>query len=226
MKEKICFYYKFKTGTKIINATNEGYIHLSTEKEINKSKDFNILFKSQKFKNPQYIQKKLDKKLVKLDELNYKIHFNNLKKSENILEYVINPNILAQNRILEPFIAGEKNILKFGFMYNNNLKKQIQKIDLDITYKNNIQNNALIKSDGNIMKNNNNQIIVTYNGKINEAKIIYPMNINVFSLVSKITIIVHLDKDILSEVDLEIKDNSNQKILKIKKDAMISYEFT
>ena len=226
LKEQICFYYKFKSGNKIVNAINQGYLGLSSEKEINKSKDFNITFKSQKFKNPQYIQKNFDKKLVKLDDLNYKVHFNNLKKSEKLLEYIINPNILAQNRILEPFIGGKNNTLNFGFMYNNSVKKEIQKIDLNIIYKNMITNNNMIKSDGNITNNNNNQIIVSYNGKVNEAKIIYPININVFALVSKITITVNLEKDIMSEVDVEIKDNENQILLNTKKNTQISYEFS
>ena len=226
LKEQICFYYKFKSGNKIVNAINQGYLGLTCEKEINKSKDFNITFKSQKFKNQQYIQKNFDKKLVKLDDLNYKVHFNNLKKSEKLLEYIINPNILAQNRILEPFIGGKNNVLNFGFMYNNSVKKEIQKIDLNIIYKNMITNNNMIKSDGNITNNNNNQIIVSYNGKINEAKIIYPININVFALVSKITITVNLEKDILSEVDVEIKDIEKQILLNAKKNTQINYEFS
>ena len=226
LKEQICFYYKFKSGNKIINAINQGYLGLSCEKEINKIKDFNITFKSQKFKNPQYIQKNFDRKLVKIDDLNYKVHFNNLKKSEKLLEYIINPNLLAQNRILEPFIGGKNNILQFGFVYNNNMKKEVKNIVLDIIYKNMITNNNMIKSDGNITNNNNNQIIVSYSGKINEAKIVYPININVFSLVSKITITVNLEKDIISDVDVEIKDNGNQKLLNTKKNAQISYEFS
>ena len=226
LREQICFYYKFKSGNKIINAINQGYLGLSTEKEINNSKDFNITFKSQKFKNPQYIQNKFDSKMVKIDDLNYKIHFNNLKKSEKLLEYVINPNILAKNRIIEPFIKGENNILRFGFMYNNKLKKEIDKIDINILYKNMISNNNMIKSDGNITNNNNNQIIVTYKGKVNEAKIEYPININVFALVSQITITVNLEKDIISEIDVDIRDNSNQRLLVAKKNSQINYEFT
>ena len=111
-------------------------------------------------------------------------------------------------------------------MYNNSVKKEIQKIDLNIIYKNMITNNNMIKSDGNITNNNNNQIIVSYNGKVNEAKIIYPININVFALVSKINITVNLEKDIMSEVDVEIKDNENQILLNTKKNTQISYEFS
>ena len=226
LREQICFYYKFKSGNKIINVINQGYLGLSSENEINENKDFNIIFKSQKFQNPQYIQKNFDNKLVKINDLNYKVHFNNLKKTEKLLEYIINPNILAQNRILEPLIGGEKNILKFGFIYNNNMKKEIKKIDLNIIYKNMMTNNNMIKSDGNIINNSNNQIIVTYEGKVNEAKIIYPININVFALVSKITITINLEKDIISDVDVEIQDSGSQIMLNTKKISTISYEFS
>ena len=110
-------------------------------------------------------------------------------------------------------------------MYNNNIKKDILKIELNIIYKNDIQNGNMNKSDGNIITNKNNQIIVEYKNKINEGYIQFPININVFALVGKITIIVHLKEDVMSEMNVEIKDNF-QRILKVKKETQISYEFS
>ena len=225
LKEQVCFYYNFTSGNKIVNAISKGYLGLTTESDKIKNKDFNIEFKTEKFKDQQYIQKDFDSKMNKINDLSYKIHFDNLNKSEKLLNYMINPNILAQNRILEPMIGGENNILRYKFMYNNNVKKDILKLELNILYKTVIQNGNMIKSDGNITTNNNNQIIVEYNSKINEGKIEFPLNVNVFALVGKITIIVHLKEDVISEMKVEIKDN-NQKILKAKTETQISYEFS
>ena len=207
LKEQVCFFYQFTTGNKIINATSKGYLGLMTDSDTIKNKDFNITFKTEKFKDQQYIQNNFDQKMKKVNDLNYSIHFDNVKKNEKLLNYIINPNILAQNRILEPLIGGENNILRYKFMYNNNVKKDILKLELNILYKNVIQNGNMNKSDGNITTNNNNQIIVEYKNKIDEGYIEFPLNTNVFALVGKITIIVHLKEDVISEMNVEIKDN-------------------
>ena len=196
-----------------------------TESDTIKNKDFNILFKTEKFKNMQYIQKDFDSKMKKINDLNYKVHFDSLKKNEKLLNYIVNPNILVQNRILEPLIGGEKNVLRYKFMYNNNVKKEILKLEINIIYKNNIQNGNMNKSDGKITTNNNNQIIVEYKSKINEGHIEFPPNTNVFALVGKITFIVHLKEDVISEMNVEVKDNY-EKVLKVKKETQISYEFS
>jgi len=169
LKEQVCFYYNFTSGNKIVNAISKGYLGLTTESDKIKNKDFNIEFKTEKFKDQQYIQKDFDSKMNKINDLSYKIHFDNLNKSEKLLNYMINPNILAQNRILEPMIGGENNILRYKFMYNNNVKKDILKLELNILYKTVIQNGNMIKSDGKITTNANNQIVVEYNNKINEV---------------------------------------------------------
>ena len=226
LKEEVCFYYNFKTGNKIINAMDKGYFGLLSEKEINKSKDFKINFLSKNFNNPQYIQKDSHIPTEKINDLNYKIKFNKMKKSEKLLEYIINPNILVKNRILEPFIGGEKNILKFGFMFNTNINKNIKKIDLSVIYKNTILNNNMIQCDGKIMNNTSNQILVSYNEKVKEAKITYPLNINVFSIVSKITIIITLENDVMSDFDVEIIDMKSKCLLENVKSAQIRYEFS
>ena len=225
LKEKVAFYYNFTTGNKIINAASQGYLGLSTESDTIKNKDFNICFKTEKFKDSQYIQKEFNPKMQKNDELNYKIHFDSLQKNEPLLNYIINPNILAQNRILEPLIGGGNNILIYKFMYNNNVNKEISKIVLDILYKSALQNGNMIKSDGKITTNANNQIVVEYNNKINEGGIEFPPNMNVFAIVGKITITIHLKEDVASEMDVEIKDNFNR-VLKPKKETTISYEFS
>jgi hypothetical protein len=225
LKEQVCFFYKFTSGNKIINATSKGYLGLTTESDTIKNKDLNILFKTEKFKDMQYIQKEFDSKMTKINDLDYKIHFDNVKKNEKLLNYMVNPNILAQNRILEPMIGGENNVLRYKFMYNNNVNKNVLKIELNILYKNNIQNGNMNKSDGTITTNNNNQIIVEYKSKINEGYIQFPPNVNVFALVGKITIIVHLKEDVASEMNVEIKDNSG-KVLTVKKETQISYEFS
>ena len=226
LKEEVCFYYNFKTGNKIINAMDKGYLGLLSEKEINKSKDFKINFLSKNFNNPQYIQKDSHIPTEKINDLNYKIKFNKMKKSEKLLEYIINPNILVKNRILEPFIGGEKNILKFGFMFNTNINKNIKKIELSVIYKNTILNNNMIQCDGKIMNNTSNQILVSYNEKVKEAKITYPLNINVFSIVSKITIIITLENDVMSDFDVEIIDMKSKCLLENVKSAQIRYEFS
>ena len=225
LKEQVCFFYHFTTGNKIVNATSKGYLGLMTESNTIKNKDFDILFKTEKIRDQQYIQNNFDQKMKKTNDFNYKLHLNNVQKNETLLNYIINPNILAQNRILEPLIGGENNVLRYKFMYNNNIKKEVLKIELNILYKNVIQNGNMNKSDGKITTNKNNQIIVEYNNKINEGYIEFPLNINVFALVGKITIIVHLKEDVISEMNVEIKDNY-QKVLKIKKEAQISYEFS
>ena len=225
LKEQVCFFYHFTTGNKIVNATSKGYLGLMTESDTIKNKDFDIIFKTDKIKDQQYIQNNFDQKIKKINDFNYKMHLDNVKKNEKLLDYIINPNILAQNRILEPLIGGENNILRYKFMYNNNVKKEILKIELNILYKNILQNGNMNKSDGNISANNNNQIIVEYKNKINEGYIEFPLNINVFALVGKITITVHLKEDVMSEMNVEIKDNI-QKVLKVKKEALISYEFS
>ena len=225
LKEQVCFFYHFTTGNKIVNATSKGYLGLMTESNTIKNKDFDILFKTEKIRDQQYIQNNFDQKMKKTNDFNYKLHLDNVKKNETLLNYIINPNILAQNRILEPLIGGENNVLRYKFMYNNNIKKEVLKIELNILYKNVIQNGNMNKSDGKITTNKNNQIIVEYNNKINEGYIEFPLNINVFALVGKITIIVHLKEDVISEMNVEIKDNY-QKVLKIKKEAQISYEFS
>ena len=225
LKEQVCFFYHFTTGNKIVNATSKGYLGLMTESNTIKNKDFDILFKTEKIRDQQYIQNNFDQKMKKTNDFNYKLHLDNVQKNETLLNYIINPNILAQNRILEPLIGGENNVLRYKFMYNNNIKKEVLKIELNILYKNVIQNGNMNKSDGKITTNKNNQIIVEYNNKINEGYIEFPLNINVFALVGKITIIVHLKEDVISEMNVEIKDNY-QKVLKIKKEAQISYEFS
>ena len=225
LKEQVCFFYHFTTGNKIVNATSKGYLGLMTESNTIKNKDFDILFKTEKIRDQQYIQNNFDQKMKKTNDFNYKLHLDNVKKNETLLNYIINPNILAQNRILEPLIGGENNVLRYKFMYNNNIKKEVLKIELNILYKNIIQNGNMNKSDGKITTNKNNQIIVEYYNKINEGYIEFPLNINVFALVGKITIIVHLKEDVISEMNVEIKDNY-QKVLKIKKEAQISYEFS
>ena len=225
LKEQVCFFYHFTTGNKIVNATSKGYLGLMTESNTIKNKDFDILFKTEKIRDQQYIQNNFDQKMKKTNDFNYKLHLDNVQKNETLLNYIINPNILAQNRILEPLIGGENNVLRYKFMYNNNIKKEVLKIELNILYKNIIQNGNMNKSDGKITTNKNNQIIVEYNNKINEGYIEFPLNINVFALVGKITIIVHLKEDVISEMNVEIKDNY-QKVLKIKKEAQISYEFS
>ena len=225
LKEQVCFFYHFTTGNKIVNATSKGYLGLMTESNTIKNKDFDILFKTEKIRDQQYIQNNFVQKMKKTNDFNYKLHLDNVQKNETLLNYIINPNILAQNRILEPLIGGENNVLRYKFMYNNNIKKEVLKIELNILYKNIIQNGNMNKSDGKITTNKNNQIIVEYNNKINEGYIEFPLNINVFALVGKITIIVHLKEDVISEMNVEIKDNY-QKVLKIKKEAQISYEFS
>ena len=225
LKEQVCFFYHFTTGNKILNATSKGYLGLMTESDNVKNKDFDILFKTEKIRDQQYIQNNFDQKMKKINDFSYKIHLDNVQKNEKLLNYIINPNILAQNRILEPLIGGENNTLRYKFMYNNNIKKEVRKIELNILYKNVLQNGNMNKSDGKITTNNNNQIIVEHNNRINEGYIEFPLNINVFALVGKITIIVHLKEDVISEMNVEIKDNY-QKILTIKKDAQISYEFS
>ena len=205
---------------------DKGYLGFLSEKEINKSKDFKINFLSKNFNNPQYIQKDSHIPTEKINDLNYKIKFNKMKKSEKLLEYIINPNILVKNRILEPFIGGEKNILKFGFMFNTNINKNIKKIDLSVIYKNTILNNNMIQCDGKIMNNTSNQILVSYNEKVKEAKITYPLNINVFSIVSKITIIITLENDVMSDFDVEIIDMKSKCLLENVKSAQIRYEFS
>jgi hypothetical protein len=225
LKEKVIFYYNFATGNKIVNAQSHGYLGLSTESDTIKNKDFNILFKTEKFKDAQYIQKVFDQKIKQIDELNYGIHFDSLQKNEQLLNYMINPNILAQNRIMEPLIGGGQNILRYKFMYNNNVNKDVLKIEVNILYKSPIQNGNMIKSDGSITTNQNNQICVEYNNKINEGGIEFPPNTNVFAVVGEISISVFLKEDVPSEIDVEIKDNF-QRVLKAKKSSKITYEFS
>jgi hypothetical protein len=225
LKEKVAFYYNFTTGNKIVNAMSHGYLGLSTESDTIKNKDFSILFKTEKFKDAQYIQKAFDQKIKKIDELNYGIHFDSLQKNEQLLNYIINPNILAQNRIMEPLIGGGQNVLRYKFMYNNNVNKEVLKIEVNILYKSPIQNGNMIKSDGSITTNQNDQICVVYNNKVNEGGIEFPPNMNVFAIVGKISISVFLKEDVPSEIDVEIKDNF-QRVLKAKKSSKISYEFS
>ena len=89
-----------------------------------------------------------------------------------------------------------------------------------------IVNNSQIQCDGNIINNTNNQIIVSYNEKIKEAKIIYPLNINVFNIVAKITIVITLENDVMSEFDVEVIDLKTNALLQNIKNAEISYEFS
>ena len=133
---------------------------------------------------------------------------------------------MAENRILEPQIGGEKNELKYHFYYNQNVKKYILRIEICILYKANLENPKMTTSDGVITINNNNTITVIYNKKIDEGKIDFPSNVNVFALVEKITITVHLNEDVISEMKVEIKDNNNQKVLKPKIETQISYDFS
>ena len=56
-----------------------------TESDTIKNKDFNITFKTDKFKDMQYIQKDFDSKMTKINDLTYKIHFDNLQKNEKLL---------------------------------------------------------------------------------------------------------------------------------------------
>ena len=227
LNEEVCFYYKFQKGNQIQNVTDKGYLGLKCEKEINQNRDFRINFLSQNFNNPQYIQKEDSKvRTEKINDFNYKMSFPKMKKSEKLLGYIINPSILAQNRILEPLIAGENNVLKFQFIYNTKVKKSIKKIDLSVIYKNMIVNNSKIQCDGNIINNTNNQIIVSYNEKIKEAKIIYPLNINVFNIVAKITIIITLENDVMSEFGVEVIDLKTNALLQNVKNAEIRYEFS
>ena len=226
LKEKVSFYYNFTTGNKIVNVLSKGYLGLTTKEMFVKNKDFIINFKTEKIKDQQYIQTEFDKRMEKINDLSYKIHFDNFNSKETLLNYIINPNILAQNRILEPFIEGEKNQLKYKFMYNNNIKKEILRIEINVLYKTILQNGNLTKSDGTISANNNNQINIIYNKKIVEGKIEFPNNINVFSLVGKIVITIHLKEDVISEMNVEVKDNNYQKILKSNKETQISYEFS
>jgi hypothetical protein len=227
LNEEVCFYYKFQKGNQIQNVTDKGYLGLKCEKEINQNRDFRINFLSQNFNNPQYIQREDSKvSTEKINDFNYKMSFPKMKKSEKLLGYIINPNILVQNRILEPLIAGENNVLKFQFIYNTKVKKNIKKIDLSVIYKNMIVNNSKIQCDGNIINNTNNQIIVSYNEKIKEAKIIYPLNINVFNIVAKITIVITLENDVMSEFDVEVIDLKTNVPLQNVKNAEISYEFS
>ena len=226
LKEKVVFCYKFTSGNNMVNAMGKGYLGLKTKGPTMTNKDFNISFKTDKINDSNYIQNDFNKNMVKVDNLNYKIHFNFFKNSEPLLNYILNPNTLAENRILEPQIGGEKNELKYHFYYNQNVKKEILRIEICILYKTNLENPKMTTSDGVITINNNNSITVIYNKKIDEGKIDFPNNVNVFALVGKITITVHLNEDVISEMKVEIKDNNNQKVLKPKIETQISYDFS
>ena len=226
LKEKVVFCYKFTSGNNMVNAMGKGYLGLKTKGPTISNKDFNISFKTDKINDDNYIQNDFNKNMVKVDNLNYQIHFNFFKNSEPLLNYILNPNTLAENRILEPQIGGEKNELKYHFYYNQNVKKDILRIEICILYKATLENPKMTTSDGVITINNNNTITVIYNKKIDEGKIDFPSNVNVFALVGKITITVHLNEDVISEMKVEIKDNNNQKVLKPKIETQISYDFS
>jgi len=226
LKEKVVFCYKFTSGNNMVNAMGKGYLGLKTKGPTITNKDFSISFKTDKINDSNYIQNDFNKNMVKVDNLNYKIHFSFFKNSEPLLNYILNPNTLAENRILEPQIGGEKNELKYHFYYNQNVKKEILRIEICIAYKANLENPKMTTSDGVITINNNNTITVIYNKKIDEGKIDFPSNVNVFALVGKITITVHLNEDVISEMKVEIKDNNNQKVLKPKIETQISYDFS
>ena len=226
LKEKVVFCYKFTSGNNMVNAMGKGYLGLKTKGPTISNKDFSISFKTDKINDANYIQNDFNKSMVKVDNLNYKIHFNSFRNSEPLLNYILNPNTLAENRILEPQIGGDKNELKYHFYYNQNVKKEILRIEICILYKANLENPKMTTSDGVITINNNNSITVIYNKKIDEGKIDFPNNVNVFALVGKITITVHLNEDVISEMKVEIKDDNNQKVLKPKIETQISYDFS
>ena len=67
------------------------------------------------------------------------INLNKLKKSQQLLKYQLNSDILANQNILMTRIYPNNNELKFGFIYNNYIQKTIKTIDLFVNYNNFLQ---------------------------------------------------------------------------------------
>ncbi len=72
--EKVVFCYKFTSGNNMVNAMGKGYLGLKTKGPTINNKDFNISFKTDKINDANYIQNDFNKSMVKVDNLNYKIH--------------------------------------------------------------------------------------------------------------------------------------------------------
>ena len=226
LEEKNWFYLNLQKQENIINIKNEGSLGLICDKEINKNKNFKMEFLFENFNNSQYIQTISLLKPEKIGEFTYMINLNKLKKSQQLLKYQLNGNILANKNILQPRIYPNNNELKFGFIYNNYIQKTIKTIDLFVNYNNFLQDYKNIETDGKIKEESSLQLHLSYEGKINEANIKYPEATMIGPLVKQITIQVALEDDVMSDFNVEIIDIENQESLQIVKSCQIFYDFS
>jgi len=226
LEEKNWFYFNLQKQENIVKIKNEGSLGLICDKEINKSKNFKMEFLFENFNNPQYINTSTILKPEKIDNFTYMINLNKLKKSQQLLKYQLNSDILANQNILMTRIYPNNNELKFGFIYNNYIQKTIKTIDLFVNYNNFLQDYKNIETDGKIKEESSLQLHLSYEGKINEANIKYPEATMIGPLVKQITIQVALEDDVMSDFNVEIIDIENQESLQIVKSCQIFYDFS
>ena len=226
LEEKNWFYLNLQKQENIINIKNEGSLGLICDKEINKNKNFKMEFLFENFNNSQYIRIISLLKPEKIGEFTYMINLNKLKKSQQLLKYQLNSDILANQNILMTRIYPNNNELKFGFIYNNYIQKTIKTIDLFVNYNNFLQDYKNIETDGKIKEESSLQLHLSYEGKINEANIKYPEATVIGPLVKQITIQVALEDDVMSDFNVEIIDIENQESLQIVKSCQIFYDFS
>ena len=232
LKEKVYYYYSLFNGCKFIKIISKGYIGINIKPpNIINNKVFYINILSENWKDNNYfIERDINKKIEQVTGMIYKIQLQKQQKAAKLITYSINQNIASRIKVIDSKINIYNNQLMYKFNYNQESYKRVQKIEIIVEYKNSFMGWNFIKSDGNIINNNNMKINVVYNRSINEGKIIYPNNnYNIFQYIKKISIMVRLKNAIFSDMNIKINYsnsvNQSQESLFCKKIALICFQY-
>ena len=232
LKEKFYYYHSLSNGCKLEKISFKGYVGINIKPpNIINNKEFYINILSEKWKDRNYfIEKNINKKMEQITGMIYKIRLQKQQNKVKLLTYSINQDIALRIKVVDSLINIYNNQLIYKFNYYQESYKFIQKIEIIIEYKNSYIGWMSIKSDGNIISNNNLKINIVYNKSINEGKIIFPNNCcNIFQNVGKISIMIHLKNSIISNMNVKLNysNSSNQSMetLFCKKMCLLCFEY-
>ena len=232
LKEKVYYYHSLSNGCKLINITSKGYIGINIKPpNIINNKQFYINFISEKWKDHNYfIERDINRNIEQVTEMIYKIQLQKKQNAVKLITYSISKNIISKIKIIDTQINLCNNQLIYKFIYYQNSHKFVQRIEVIVEYKNNFQFWNMIKSEGSITNNNCQKLNVLYNRSINEGKIIFPNNCNIYPFIGKISIMIQLKNAIASNMNIKIKYSNStiqsQESLFCKKVSLLCFEYS
>ena len=231
LREKIYYYHSLSNGYNLVKIKCKGYIGINIKPpNIINNKTFYINILSEKWKDNNYfIDRNMNNKIEQITGMIYKIQLQKQQNAVKLITYSLNQYTASRIKVIDSKINIYNDQLMYKFYYNKESNRFVQRIEIIIEYKNYFMECNKIKTDGKIINNNKLKLNVVYNQSINEGKIIFPNNYNIYQYIKKINIMIQLRNAIISNMNVKLNysnsANQSQETLFSKKISLLCFQY-